>query len=41
MKRKAITRVKGAVAFVLAMFHPMVHRLVLEEVSAQLSLHYR
>jgi hypothetical protein len=27
--------------FVLAMFHPRVHQLVLEEVSAQLSLHHR
>jgi hypothetical protein len=27
--------------FVLAMFRPRVHRLVLEEVSAQLSLHHR
>jgi hypothetical protein len=34
MKRKAITQGQGTVAFILAMFHPRVHRLVLEEVNA-------
>jgi hypothetical protein len=34
MKMKAISRGKGAVASVLAMFHPRVHQLVLEEDNA-------
>jgi hypothetical protein len=41
MKRKAITQaVRGAVAFVLAMFHSRVHWLALEEASTQLSSHH-
>jgi hypothetical protein len=41
MKRKAITKGRGAVAFVLAMFRPRVHQLILEEKSDQLSMHHR
>jgi hypothetical protein len=40
MKRKAITQGQGSSRFVLAMFRPRVHQLVLQEVSAQLSLHH-
>jgi hypothetical protein len=41
MKRKAITRGRRAVAFVLAMFRPRVHQLVLMEDHDQLSMHHR
>jgi hypothetical protein len=41
MKRKAITRGRGAATSVLAMFHAREHQLVLEEDNARLSMHHR
>jgi hypothetical protein len=41
MKRKAITQGQGAAVFILAMFRPRVHQLVLEEDRAWLSMHLR
>jgi hypothetical protein len=42
MERKAISpRGRGAVAFVLAMFHPRVHQLVRAEDHVHLSMHHR
>ena len=41
MKRKVSPKGRGAAIFVLAMFCPRVHQLVLEEDNAQLSMHHR
>jgi hypothetical protein len=38
---RLLPRGRGAIAFVLAMFHHWVHQLVLEEDSDQLSMHHR
>jgi hypothetical protein len=40
MKRKVSPKGRGAVIFVLAMFCPRVHQLVLEEDNDQLSMHH-